>query len=375
MKIAIIASIWIPVPPPGFGFGAQEYLAYELAEGLVRRGHEVTLFAANGSHTSAHLIKTVEKPASQITPQDVPLKGFYELVNLSEAYKRASDFDIIHNELLPYGLYFPALTTTPTIHTLHHQIHKDRSEYQLYLRYRDQSFVSISDAQRRIVPELNYVATVYNGIDPTFYQPGAISQKQDYLLYLGRMRKYKGIHEAIRIAKELDVPLTIASPLPNPGQPDYNESMEYWDTQIKPHLDSKRVHLGEIEGEAKVKLLQEAKALIFPVEREEPFGMTIVEAMACGTPAIAYTRGAMPELIEDGKTGFLVNAAESSKPVLTQTLAQNAEGMLQACKTLYSLSERDYQTMCEAARKAVEHHFSVEKMVDGYEKAYKKLLG
>lgn len=358
MKIGIIASIWIKNPPLGNGFGAQEYLTYEIAEGLKKKGHDVTLFASGDSKTSANLVSVSEKQVIDLHPADNKIKDIFELINISQAYKMAGQFDIIHNHLLPYSLVFTDLFNTPTVHTLHHQIYRP-SHFYIYKRYKGQNFISISEAQRKVLPELNYISTVYNGIDPQFY---AFKSKpdSDYLLYIGRLKRYKGIHSAIKVAKKLGLKLKIATLFPNPNQPDFEEVNEYWENDIKPNIGENIEHIGVLQGQEKVSLLQNAKALIFPVERDEPFGMTLIEAMACGTPVIAYNRGAMPEIVVDGETGLMVNLETNGA----------FEELSCATEKVYNLPEAEYLQIRKNCRLRVENNFTVEKMVDKYEEIY-----
>jgi glycosyltransferase involved in cell wall biosynthesis len=361
MKIAIIASIWISVPPQGFGFGAQEYLAYYIAEGMKRKGHDVTLFATADSTTSGTLVSVAEKQVIDIGFPDPKVKDMFELINVSEAYRGADKFDIIHNHLLPYGLLFASWSKTPTVHTLHHHIYRSRAEIFLYERYKKQNFVSISNAQRNIIPELNYIATIYNGVDCAFYQFKENASSENYLLYIGRLKKYKGIHTAINLAKRVQVKLKIATPLPNISQPDYKEVNDYWEQEIKPKLGENIEYVGEMKGQEKVNLLGNAKALIVPFEQEEPFGMTLIEAMSCGTPVITYAAGAIPEIIIDGNTGYEVPTSDS-------------EQLLGAIARLYSMPEKDYVTMRKLCRAHVETNFSIQRMIEDYDKLYNKVL-
>lgn len=369
MRIAIIASIWIPVPPKSFGFGAQEYLSYYIAEGMQRKGHDVTLFASGDSNVTVKLVSVNTTQVSQMKFPDPRIKDMFELMNISECYKQAANFDLIHNQLLPYGLPFAPLTKTPTLHTLHHRIYEERADIFLYKRYKDQNYVSISRTQKNIIPELNYVSTVYNGVDTSTF---SFQQKPqgDYIVYLGRMKRYKGIHTAIRVAKTLGVKLKIVSPMPSPTQSDYKEVIAYWENEIQPCLGDTIEYTDEIIGEEKVNLLQNAKLLLFPLEREEPFGMTVIEAMSSGTPVVTFALGSMPELVVDGKTGYLIKFDESNRNQYTFKKTY-VEGMEEATKKIYALSEADYLAMRKSARAHVEKNFSIHLMVDRYEEIYK----
>ncbi len=371
MKIALIGSIWITIPPENFGFGSQEYLQYELVEGLIKKGHDVTLFAASGSKTSAKLVPTAPKQVIDLQPADSRTKETFELMNLSEAFKRAGDFDIIHNHLLPSGLLFPDLVKTPVVHTLHHQIYKT-SEIYMYKKFKSQKFVSISDSQRKIMPELNYVSTVYNGIDTNDYTFNA-RPKGDYLLYLGRLKRYKGVHTAIELAQKLKIPLKIAFPDPNPSQPDYEEVNEYWLKDIKPQIKDNIEHIGLVQGAEKIKILQNAKALIFPVEREEPFGMSVIEAMSCGAPVIVYGKGALPELVKDAETGFIIKQNRQD-PLNTSIFDAGLAGLEKAVKNIFTMPQAQYAKIRQNCRASVEQNYTISKMVDGYEAVYRKLL-
>ena len=358
MKIGIIASIWISNPPKGFGFGAQEYLTYQLAEKLLKKGHDVTLFATGDSQTNAKLISVIPTQLIDDPSATPEMRNEAEIRNVAEAYKHSSEFDIIHNHLLPNALSFAAASTIKTVHTLHHLIYLDKPDFQLYQKYKDQNYVSISNNQRNQVPNLNYVATVYNGIDTGFYKYKEVPD-DSYLLYIGRMKKYKGIHTAIKVAKELDIPLKIASPLPSPGQYDYQEVMDYYNEQIKPFENDKIEFINGVEGDNKVRLLQNARAFLFPVERNEPFGMTIIESMACGAPVIAYDQGATTEIVDNNVDGFLCKEYDQLKS---------------SVQTILEMDTQAYTSFRKNARSHVEKSFSIEKMVDGYERVYEKIL-
>lgn len=374
MKIGIIASIWIKTPPSGYGFGAQEYLAYSIAEGLVKKGHDVTLFASGDSHTSAKLISITPQQVVDIDFPDTRIKDMYELMNLSEGFKPKYNFDIIHNHLLPYGLVFSNISTTPTVHTLHHAIYETKAEIFLYKKYKDANYISISNSQQKIIPDLNYISTVYNGIDTSFYTFKEKPEK-DYMLYIGRMKKYKGIHTAIKLSKETGIKLIIAAPMPIITQPDYHEVIEYWENEIKPNLDTGYIeYVGTIHGDEKRSIIQNAKVLLFPVEREEPFGITVIEAMSCGTPVIAYAMGAIPELVLDSKTGLLVNLSDSNLKGEWKIIESSYEGIKNAVGKLYSMPEEEYKNLRLNARKHVESKFTVERMVNKYEEVYKMVL-
>lgn len=373
MKIGIIASIWISNPPKGFGFGAQEYLTYYIAQKLTEKGHKVTLFASGDSITKAKLISVTDKQVIDIEFPDTKIKDVFELMNVSEAYKRSNDFDIFHNHLLPYGLLFSDWSKTPTVHTLHHNIYRTRSDIFLYEKYKNQNYVSISLAQRQIIPELNYIANVYNGIDTKYYD---LKEKPDgeYLLYIGRIKKYKGIHLAIAVAKKLNLKLIIAAPLPKPNQSDYLEVMDYWEKEIKPNVNKNIQFINGVAGEEKLNLLQNAKIFMFPDIRIEPCPVTPLEAMSCGLPVIGYAQGGLMEQVKDNFTGFLVNQSDKYITGDWTIKKMDIAGLSEAVEKIFKMPKEEYQILRKNCRKHIEENFTVDKMVANYEKVYNQFL-
>jgi len=369
MKIAVIASIWISVPPVNFGFGAQEYLAYQIVEGLVKKGHQVTLFATGDSKTTAKLISVSPQQVKNIETTDLKIKDTFELLNLAEAFRDTTQYDVVHNHLLPYGTVFSQFSKCPVIHTLHHEIKKTKADCYLYEKYKSQNYVSISNAQRNSFPQLNYVQTIYNGIDTNIFKFKEAA-KNDYFLYIGRVKKYKGIHTAIGLAKKMGFRLKIATPTSIKSQPDYAEIEDYWTKEIAPHIGGNIEHILDVTEEQKVNLYQNAKALLFPLERAEPFGMTVIEAMSCGTPVISYALGSIPEIIYDGATGYLVNPKAGPKRVIAN---DGITGFEDAIRVIQTLKEPDYQRMRKNCRTIVDKSFTIEKMVDAYEELYKRV--
>lgn len=373
MKIGIIASIWISNPPKGFGYGAQEYLSYYIAEKLTKKGHQVTLFASGDSVTKANLVHVTDKQVIDIKFPDSKISDVFELMNISEAYKRSNDFDIIHNHLLPYGLLFADWSKTPTLHTLHHNIYRTHADIFLYEKYKNQNYVSISLAQRQIIPELNYIANVYNGVDTKYY---SFKERPDgdYLLYLGRIKKYKGIHLAIAVAKKLNLKLIIAAPLPQQIQNDYSEVMDYWEKEIKPLIGNNIQFINGVAGEKKLNLLQNAKVFMFPDTREEPCPVTPLEAMACGLPVVGYARGSLIEQVTDKVTGFLINQSDKYITGDWAVKKMDIDGLSEAVEKIYSMPKEEYLIMRKNCRKHIEKIFTVDKMVDEYEKVYNQIL-
>jgi glycosyltransferase involved in cell wall biosynthesis len=338
MRIAQIAPLAEPVPPEMYG--GTERVVSQLTESLVERGHEVTLFASGDSKTAAHLVP-VTPEALRLSSQEVD-PSIYLTLELGMVFDRAADFDVIHSHVDYFALPFARLVATPVVTTLHGRLDLPGLP-TIFERYRDAQVVSISDSQRQPLPGATWAATVYNGTDLgrfTFNEAGG-----DYFAFVGRICPEKNIEGAISIAHRTGVPLRIAAKV-DPVDVDYHEAV------IKPLLDGRHVdYLGELGDEDKNELLGSARALLFPVDWPEPFGLAMTEAMACGTPVLALRRGSVPEVVEDGVTGFVRDSEEE---------------LAQVAGEISRLSRR-------ACRERVERHFSVDVMTDGYEAVYRQL--
>lgn len=340
MRIAQVAPLWERVPPPAYG--GIELVVGLLCDELVRRGHEVTLFASGDSITLAKL-ESVHPQALRLD-NTVKEYGIYEMLQLSRVYERAGDFDIIHSHMGCSALPYANLVKTPTVHTLHGIFTPDNEK--LYSYARRQPYVSISHAQREPRLNLNCVATVYNGIDPSTYEFHEKPQDPPYLAFLGRLSPEKGPHLAIEIAKRSGWHLKIAGKV-DPVDRDFFEA------QIKPHIDGKQIeYLGEANHAQKSVLMGNAVATLFPITWREPFGLVMVESMVAGTPVIAMKLGSTPEIIADGKTGFLCESVEECVAAIDKAAQLNRH----AC--------RDY----------VANKFSAQRMTDGYEAVYRQIL-
>jgi glycosyltransferase involved in cell wall biosynthesis len=291
MRIAQVAPLAESVPPEGYG-GTERVVSY-LTEELVRLGHEVTLFATADSETSASLEPMSPRGARSDAALDARL---FETRMLAEAYRRADEFDIIHCHTDYLGLPLAEHVGTPTVVTLHGRL--DLPGLPTVLRdFPEVAYVSISNSQSAPVPDIRWVATIYHGLPKRLYsfQP----EPEDYLLFLGRISPEKGPDRAIRIATHAGMPLRIAAKVDPVEQ-------EYFETSVKPLLDNPLVDfLGEVGGEEKLKLLASARALLFPIDWPEPFGLVMIESLACGTPVLARRRGSVPEILRDGKTGWI----------------------------------------------------------------------
>jgi glycosyltransferase involved in cell wall biosynthesis len=334
MQIAMLAPIAWRTPPRHYG--PWENVASLLTEGLVACGHEVTLFATADSQTSAKLHAVCAQGYEENRSR---IPKVWECLHIAELFEQADEFDIIHNHFDYLPLTYSGLTTTPVVTTIHG--FSSPGILPVYQKYNGKTFyVAISNADR--APELDYIKTVYHGIDLARFdfQP----DPDEYLLFFGRIHPDKGTREALDIARAGNKKLILAGII---------QDQAYYDQFVAPHIDKdKAVYIGSVGPDERSRLLGKARAMLHPIAFEEPFGLSVVEAMACGTPVIAFDRGSMPELIQNGKTGFLVNNVD------------------EAIEAVARLKEID-RTYC---RRHVEKHFTVERMVEDYLTVYETII-
>lgn len=334
MRIAVLAPISWRVPPRHYG--PWELFASLLTEGLVARGHDVTLFAAGDSETAARLCSVIPRGWSEDTGINPKVA---ECLHISEVFERASEFDVIHNSFDFLPLTYSGLVSTPVITTIHGFSSPDI--LPVYAKYNHSTFfVAISDADRN--PALDYVATIHHGIDIGAFTldpaPGS------YLAFFGRIHPDKGVVAAIEVAREAGVPLRIAGII---------HDEEYFETEVAPRLDGERVQfVGPVQAEDRSSFLGGAKALLHLIDFDEPFGLSVVEAMACGTPVIAFDRGSMSEIIVEGATGSVVTDVESAAEAVTK------------------IGRFDRSTV----RALTIQRFSSDRMVDEYVKVYTQAI-
>ncbi|MGB4775570.1 MAG: glycosyltransferase family 4 protein [Daejeonella sp.] len=333
MKIAVLSPIAWRTPPRHYG--PWEQIASNIAEGLVTEGLDVTLFATSDSITSGTLNSVVETGYEENQNQDAKV---LECLHISNLMEKAAEFDLIHNHFDFLPLSFSRLIKTPIVTTIHG--FSSEKIIPAYKKYNSTSdYVSISNSDRSA--ELNYIATVYNGLntnDFTFNE-----NPSDYLLFLGRIHPDKGTTEAIEIAKKSNRRLIIAGII---------QDADYFKERIEPFLDEQIVFIGHVGPEKRNQLLGNAFALIHPINFKEPFGLSVAEAMLCGTPVIAFNKGSMPEIIKHEQTGFLVN---------------NIDEAVEAVQTIPALSRSD-------CYKWAKNNFSKEKMVNDYIAVYRQIL-
>lgn len=356
LRIATMVTGIFTIPQPAGIVYAPIDLMVSLVNGLTKRGHDVTVYAAEGSRLATGRLKTCSLPPLK-KEGDAFVKNYIARKNeegrievlwdqflISQMFQaaQAGQYDLLHIHPVDVALSFArTYPTVPVVYTLHDPIFDWRRDlYRLFLSP-NQSYVSISDAQRKPAPELPFVRTVYNGIDladfPFSDQPGK------HLLLVGRIMPEKGVAEAIAVAKQLNEKLVIIGPL---------GPLDYWHTSIVPQLNDQITHIGFIDRKNLHTYYKDAKAVLMPIQWEEPFGLVMTEAMACGTPVIAFRRGSVPEVVMDGQTGFIVD---------------DVAAMAAAVQKISMIN----RTAC---RDHVQKNFSIETMIDGYEQAYYQML-
>ncbi len=343
LRIAMLAPPWISVPPPGYG--GVESVVGVLTEALVRRGHAVTLFCAPGSRSSARVVSLLE----QSHPEEIE-RSLYEADHVARAFEAidlAADdlrFDVVHDHCGFTALAMAGRLDTPFVHTLHGQFTASTAAFYAHHGHKA-ALVGISQAQLASAPAaIAPVGAIPNPIDVGAWP--LREHKEDYLLWIGRMTAEKGPHRAIAAARRAGMPIVLAGVI-QPGQ------QTFFDREVAPHIDGERVRfIGEVGGSRKRSLFAGARALLMPIRWEEPFGMVMVEALACGTPVIAFPEGAARELVLDGQTGFLVD---------------DERAMAAAVGRLNRIAPRD-------CRAWVAEHCSVDVVAAAYERTYRSVV-
>lgn len=358
MKIATMVRGYLPAPRPVDMVYAPIDLAVAISEQLTKREHSITYFGPNGTHMCANVETGNLRPLAHNDQEFNQLlwdidayshgvqatwDNYFAKMMFERAHK--GEFDLLHfhhpEAALPYVHLYPDV---PVLYTLHDPIKSLYREMLEMYQTPSQFFVSISNNQRVPAPDLPYAATVYNGIETELFSYSD-EPRDDYLLFAGRIVPEKGVKEAIQVAQETGHRLIIIGPV-------FPDQKDYYDQYIKPHLNERILHLGFIERDQLPRYFQKAKAFLFPIQWEEPFGLTMIEAMSCGTPVIAMRRGSVPEVIEHKKTGFIVDSVAE---------------MIEAVKNISKIKPAN-------CRKHVEAKFSTTVMVEAYEKAYRTAL-
>jgi glycosyltransferase involved in cell wall biosynthesis len=311
-----------------------------LTKALVDRGVDVTLFASGDSDKYARLFSVTEKATRDMDISEDLRRQYLHLL-ISTGYKHAHEFDLVHAHFNLTSSYYSQIVDTPTVQSIHSPL--DDSAKAMLQHFKSNRYISFSLAQRKQLPELNWVANIYHGVNTNEFGYNPIPK--DYLLYLGRITKEKGVHLAIEAAKATNTPLIIAG-RSTPEDP-------YWHDQIQKQIDGKLIsYVGEANYQTKIEYLQNAKALILPAQWQEPFGLVMIEALSCGTPVIGWNNGSIPEVVQDRETGYVVTGTED---------------MIKAIANLDKINR-------QACRDRAQRYFSIEKMVAGYEHVYAKIV-
>jgi glycosyltransferase involved in cell wall biosynthesis len=344
-RIALIVSPWYPVPPPGYG--GIELMAYNLGRELASRGHQVTVLGQEGSRGPFECLALAPQDWTKYlgTLDQLPRENLF----LHRAYEtvRRRAFDIVHDNSGLTGILVAsqARLETPVVATLHGALTEGEGAFLASVA-RQVHLVAISRAQQAMVAGVEWHGMVHNAIDPAAYtritNPG---EKENYVVSLARITPDKGQHLAIEVAEKLNVPLVLAGKIDN-------HAVRYFEEKIRPHLNGHVTWRENVQGKEKAELLAHAKALLFPIQWQEPFGLAMVEAMVSGTPVIAMSHGAAPELVEPGVTGFL---------------ADDVDGMVEAFQ---HLDEIDLERCAEEAVR----RFGPERMADGYLAVYERAI-
>lgn len=337
MRILVVAPPWYPVPPPAYG-GIEAMLADEVA-GLTARGHDVTLVSIGGSSADARLVETYDEPQSDVLGQELPAE-----VHAAEALEvvRERRPDVVHDNTQAFALGAASLDC-PVVVTVHGPADGEAGRYFAavgpYV-----ALVAISDAQRAAAPELPWFATVHNGLHVDQYRLS--TERGDHALFMGRMSPDKGADIAIDVAQAAGRRLLLAGKCSEPAE------QEYFESAVEPRLGPDVEWLGELDEKRKVEALGEAACLLFPLQWDEPFGLVVVESLACGTPVLTLDRGAVPELMVDGVTGFVRHDPDELVPLFDR------------------LAEIDPV----ACRRHVEENFSSDRTVQGYERVFREVI-
>ncbi len=334
MKIALISTPWLRTPP--FKYGGTEAVVSYLTEELTDLGHDVTLFATGDSITKAKLWSWFEQPVTDFNLLD-------EVLHVVKAYEHIvqSNFDIVHNHTYSIGSALLSLSPCSSL-TTYHSVRTRRLWYYYSAFASNHRYVAISENQRQSMPELNWIGTIYNAI-PVDLFPFS-SEKDDYLLFIGKIAPWKSPHYAIQVAQRLKCRLKIAGPI---------HEAAYFEREIAPHIDGKMIeYVGEVDFVQKTSLYKHASALLMTGSWEEPFGMVMIEALACGTPVVAFHKGATPEIIVNGVVGYL---------------GGDVTEVVEAVQKIRNISSH-------ACREYVEQKFHVRTMANQYIALYQQIL-
>lgn len=338
MRIAQLSPLAERVPPKKYG--GTERVVHALTEELLRRGHDVTLFATADAITSARLHAAAPRGLRELRVKDPYGSNNWTMLEIGECYAMQDSFDVIHDHLAPLSLATAHIARTPVLMTMHGPFSRDNRK--MFQSLRRPYIATVSESQVYAAPNINHIGTVYNGLPMDTYPFGAASD--EYLLFVGRICMEKGTHIAIEVARELDWPLIIAAKLEPVDE-------RYFEQYVKPHLTDRIQWIGEVSEDERNTLMSKARCYLHPVTWREPFGLVMIEAMACGSPVVGFDRGSVREIVQTGVTGHVVH---------------DVEGMLEAVEAISTID----RALC---RDHALKNFSVQRMADSYEALYTRV--
>jgi len=353
LKIGQISPLNLPLPPKKYG--GTERIIFWLCEELKKMGHEIFLFGTGDSKVSCKLIPIIKKSLweNKKIKEYAPYYAL-EMVTISQMAEKLK-LDILHDHLGPWSLTLYKKFKIPILHTLHVPFEEREDRIFVYQKLKAK-LISISFAQRKPAPNLNYIANVYNGIDVSLFPFN--KKPKNYFIWAGELSQRKGILEVIQIAKKMKINLYVAGRIPSPNQ---TKDYQFFKKFIEKKLNKGKIkYLGELSTKKLAFYYQKALGLLYPLQWEEPFGLVMVEAMACGAPVIAFKRGSVPEIVKDKVTGFVIEPFKKGE--------QNFEDFIFAIENILSIKR-------ENCREWVEKNFTKERMAKEYEKVYYKVLG
>jgi len=378
MKIAQLAPVWYSIPPKKYG-GTEEVI-FHLTEGLVKKGHDVTLFATGDSQTQAKLVSFFKiglVDDSLPTGREFFLKPYLHMIKSLDTITD-NNFDIIHchfttlTDQILLGLTRNVPNCLFTAHIYFPTKKENHNRWSSFHLFPNTQFVSISDNQRNSY-RLNFIKTVYHGINITNYplNDNFPQTNNEYIFWISRVSPHKGILDAIEVSNKTKKKLIFTASISLNSE----EDRKYYQQFVEPKISlSNAIPIPELDLQKKVYYFQRAKLFLFPIHWEEPFGLVTIESMACGTPVVAFARGSVPEIVRDGETGFIVNSSNDDirgNWIIEKT---GIEGLCEAVERIYAMPEDQYRQMRRACRAHVEKNFTVETMVDNYEKVYLEIL-
>jgi len=350
LKIGEISPLNLPIPPEKYG--GTEMIIDSLCKGFTKKGHKVTLFAADDSNVDCDVCSVTEK---SLWNKDHKDSSPYYACEMATVAQKANELnlDVLHDHLGPWSLALYGQVNVPVIHTLHVPF-EDKDRIWGYKKF-NSKLISISNAQREPAPNLNYAATIYNGIDINNFSFN--DKPKNHFVWVGELSPRKGILEVIQIAKKTNIKLNIIGRIPPPVQ---RKDHKFFKKHIEKELNKGKIrYVGKVKKSAIGKYYRTAKAFLYPLQWREPFGLTMVESMACGTPVIAFDRGSVSELVKDNETGFVVPPKKNGK--------KNIKGFIKAIEKIDQIRRKD-------CRKWVKEKFTTERMVNEYEKVFYDII-